>query len=146
MAARDGWEQWERAAGAVEVVASELVVTSAAGAEVVEYAPLAKLFERVHNAFGLDMAFVSEWCGEPVVPPHPEADALHALYGRRYLESRAPAGSASRIDALPVVAGDGRVRGTLCVRRALRPAVDAHLDGLPHRVATLVATWLTPAC
>lgn len=146
MAARDGWEQWECAAGAVEVRASELVVTSAAGAEVVEYAPLARLFERLHKAFGLDMAFVSEWCGEPVVPPHPEADALHALYGRRYLESRAPADSACRIDAMPVVAGDGRVRGTLCVRRPLRPGPDAQLDGVPHRVASLVATWLAPEC
>ena len=146
MAALDRWEQWECAAGGVEVVASELVVTSRAGAEVVEYAPLAGLFDRVHKAFGIDIAFVSQWCGEPVVPPHPEAGALHALYGRRYLESRAPADAPFRIDSVPVVAVDGQARGTLCVRQPLRPSRGAELDGLPRQVAGLVADWLAATC
>lgn len=146
MAARESWGEWERATGAMEVVASELVVTSAAGAEVVDYAPLAGLFARVHKAFGVEMAFVSEWCGEPLGQSHPEADALHALYGRRYLESRAPAGTDSRFDALPVVADDGQARGTLCVRQPLRPSGDAQLDELPRKVAGLVARWLAAAC
>jgi hypothetical protein len=145
MAGREYWEQWERETGAMEVVASELVVTTAGNAEVREYAPLAGLFERVRNAFGVEMAFVSEWCGEPVVRTRPGADALHALYGRQYLESRAPAGAAFRIDALPVVAGDGQAHGTLCVRQPLRSGNDPQFDDLPRSVAGLVANWFAAA-
>ena len=145
MSGREYWDGWERETGAMEVMASELVVTTAAGAEIREYAPLAALLQRVYKAFGVEMAFVSEWCGEPVVRARPEVDALHTLYGRRFLESRAPAGSAFRFDALPVVADEGRAHGTLCFRLPLRQQIDAEIEGALRSVAGLIADWFEAA-
>ncbi|HUR88570.1 MAG TPA: hypothetical protein VMZ74_05735 [Ramlibacter sp.] len=145
MSGREYWDQWERSAGAVEVLASELVVTTAAGAEIREYAPLAALLQRVHKAFGIEIAFVSEWSGVPVARLACEADALHTLYGRRFLESGAPAGTASRFEALPVVSGDGLAHGTLCFRVPTRQALDAEIESALRSVARLIANWFEAA-
>jgi hypothetical protein len=146
MSGREYWGEWERDAGAMDVVASELVVTTAGSAEIPAFAPLAALLQRMHNAFGVDMAFVSEWCGEPVVRPHREADALHTVYGRRYLESSAPAGTPFRIDALPVIAADGSAHGALCCRVPLRETLETEIDGALRGAAGLIANWFAAAC
>jgi hypothetical protein len=145
MSGREYWDGWERETGAMEVMASELVVTTASGADIREYAPLAALLQRVHKAFGVEMAFVSEWCGVPIVRARPEVDALHTVYGRRFLESRAPAGHAFRFDALPVVADDGQAHGTLCFRMPVRAPLDAEMEGALRGVAALIADWFEAA-
>ena len=145
MAGREYWDQWDRGAVATEVVASELVVTTSEGADVCEYAPLAALLQRVHKAFGIEMAFVSEWCGEPVVRTRAEADALHTPYGRRVLESTRPSGGAVRFDALPVLGDDGLAHGTLCFRLTGRDALDAATEGALNSVARLIANWFAAA-
>jgi hypothetical protein len=145
MSGREYWDCWERGAGDVEVVASELVVTTPAGADIREYAPLAALLQRVHKAFGIEMAFVSEWSGEPVTRSRPEADALHTPYGRRVLEGLVPAGGAFRFDALPVITGNGQAHGTLCFGVPVRQALDAEIEGALRSVARLIANWFDAA-
>jgi len=138
------WQQWERDTGAMDVIASELVITRASSAEVREYTPLASLLQRAHKAFGVEMVFISEWCGEPVVRPCDEAEALHAAYGRRVLESD-EAGRRYRVDALPVDAGNGRVHGTVCFRLPFKQSLDAEVRGAVVSVARLIANWFEAA-
>jgi hypothetical protein len=138
------WNHWEREAGAVDVVTSELVITRPADADVREYAPLAALLQRAQKAFGVEMAFISEWCGEPVLRPQAEADSFHASYGRRVLESDA-SGARFRVDALPVDAGNGQIHGTLCFRLPWRNAPEAEIRGAVECVGRLIASWFDAA-
>ena len=151
MSGRQFWESWDAAADAFDVVASEFVVATASAADVPEYTALAALLGRVHKAFGIEAAFVSEWSnGEPVMRSHdsrPEADALQILYGHRLLEADAPAGAPFRFDAVPVVTDEGIVHGTLCCRSLAPPrhASDADHAAALRSVARLIANWFDEA-
>ena len=142
---RDYWDDWNRNADGLEVTTSEMVVTTASGAEIAEYAPLAALLQRATKALGVELAFVSEWCGEPVVRDRSEIDALHTLYGRRYLERGAPSGAASRSGALAVDAGFGKAHGTLCFRAASRQPPGAGIEDALGGVARQIAKWFEAA-
>jgi hypothetical protein len=139
------WDAWDRGSDAVEVVTSELVVTMPSSAGIREYEPLAALLRRAYRAFGIEMAFVSEWCGEPVVRTQIEADALHTIHGWRVLEAHEPRGAAFRFDALPVVTAEGNAHGTLCFRLPKKKMIDEETEGALRGVARLIATWFEAA-
>jgi hypothetical protein len=141
----DKWDAWDRGSDAVEVVTSELVVTTPAGAQIREYEPLAALLRRAYKAFGIEMAFVSEWCGEPVVRTQIEADALQTVHGWRVLEGHDPRPWAFRFDALPVVTAEGHAHGTLCFRLPRKQMIDEETEGALRAVARLIATWFEAA-
>lgn len=145
MAGREYFGSWEREAHALEVVASELVVTTPSGTDLREFAPLSALLQRVHRAFGIDLAFVSEWCGEPVVRPEAGADALRMLCGRRVLESLAPGTGGCVFHALTVSTRSGGELGTLCVRSAGRQGIDAVTEDALRSVARLIGSWFEAA-
>jgi hypothetical protein len=145
MSGRDYWDDWERDSSGLEVTATEMVVTTACGAEVAEYAPLSALLQRATKALGVELAFVSEWCGEPVLRERGEADAFQPLHGRRYLERSAAPGAAFRTGALRVDADGGKAHGTLCFRAALRQPPGPRLEDALEGVARLIATWLESA-
>ena len=140
-----GWD-----AKAVEVLAAEFVVTTHAAADIQEYTPLAALLLRVHEAFGVELAFVSEWAsGRPLARRcHGDgvAEALQAIYGRRLLEKQLPRPAGAAFEAIPVVCSRGFSRGTLCCRYDRGPQTGAH--GIAEQlrsVARLIACWFDSA-
>lgn len=142
------WSGWD--AHAVHVTAAEFVVTTPTAADVTQYSPLSALLQRVHEAFGVELAFVCEWAGgEPLTRPH-EGDGapgkLQALYGQRLLESGLEGRERLAFEAIPVVCRGGFARGTLCCRYPQHAGAAA--DGIAAQlrsVAELIARWFETA-
>lgn len=134
---------------AFDVVAREFVVVTADGADLHAFSPLCALLRRVHRAFGLEAAFISEGSGgETVVRRRAEADdhecdPLQSLFGYRLLA--ADAGGNNCFDAVPVITSDGVEHGTLCCRTGGLDSDDSPDREALRSVARLIADWFEDA-
>ncbi|HEY8048087.1 MAG TPA: hypothetical protein VIE63_02865 [Ramlibacter sp.] len=149
----------DRSSRGFDLVAAEFVVATAEYADVPAYQPLCSMLRRVRSAFGMDVAFVSEWAaGRTVVrrvsssPQRQYARVeLQGTYGRRLLDDtaqpQADFGESVHFDAVPVVTSDGLEHGTLCCRQIIAQGTESDSSRLEavDAVAQLMADWFQDA-
>ena len=143
---------WSNTAiGAFDVIAGEFVVVTADGADLRPYAPLSALLSRVRRAFGLEVAFISEWAsGDPIVRSTAlctgagtdHGPCVQTLYGMQLLGVQQAAASEEHFASVAVITADAMQYGTLCCRVS---DDDVRANSALQSVARLIADWFDDA-